>query len=65
MLAIKSPRAPRGNYTHQDDQKLHFGLGGYGDPVTLKVRWLDGTIESVRTETDRVITVVQDDPSSR
>ena len=55
----------RGNYTHQDDQKLHFGLGGYGDPVTLKVRWLDGTIESVRTETDRVITVVQDDPSSR
>jgi len=50
----------RGNYTHQDDQKLHFGLGAHAGPVTLQVHWLDGSVQHVTTATDRIVTVRQD-----
>jgi hypothetical protein len=50
----------RGNYTHQDDPRLHFGLGTHTGPVTAEVRWLDGTIQKVTSEIDCYITITQE-----
>ncbi len=49
----------RGTYAHQDDQKLHFGLGSNAGPVDLEVRWLDGTVSYVTTPIDRFIQITQ------
>ena len=44
---------------NQNDLTLHFGLGSYSDPVELEIRWPDGGIQNLTTETDRFISVTK------
>ena len=62
-ILVRQVCGGHGNYTHQDDQKLHFGLGSYDGSVTAQLRWLDGTIQHITTEIDRSIEITQDSAS--
>jgi hypothetical protein len=43
---------------NQNDLTLHFGLGRHRGPVTVEVRWLDGTTQvQRRVEPNRLLTV--------
>ena len=42
---------------NQNDQTLHFGLGSHSDPVTLEIRWPDGTTQRAKSPVDRTTTV--------
>jgi len=47
----------------QDDLTLHFGLGNYGGPVQLEIRWPDNTTQLVYTYADRALRVEQQPPA--
>ena len=42
---------------NQNDPTLHFGLGESDAPVTLDVRWPDGTRQQLQSEVDRTVIV--------
>ena len=44
---------------NQNDLRCHFGLGSYGGPVELEIRWPDGSRQSVRTRADHVVVIEQ------
>ena len=42
----------------QNEQTLHFGLGGHDGPVTLEIRWPDGVQQqTVSGQVDRTVEV--------
>ena len=44
-------------YGQQDDPVLHFGLGEWTGPVTLTLRWPDGTEQTVTAAVDTLVQV--------
>jgi len=45
------------NEFSQSDMTVHFGLGQHAKPVTLHIRWTDGTTQQLTTPVDRTVTV--------
>jgi hypothetical protein len=49
-----------GSYLSHNDMRLHFGLGEIGTVDSIRVRWADGTAETVSvTGSDRYVTIRQ------
>jgi hypothetical protein len=42
---------------NQNDPYLHFGLGAHEGPVTLEIRWPDGRKQSLKSVSNRALTV--------
>ena len=47
---------------NQNDLTLHFGLGNYGDTVSLEVFWPDGTSETTQVTPNQTITLAFGQP---
>lgn len=49
-----------GSFLSQSALALHFGLGAWNGPVTVEVRWPDGTVQSERVAAiDRLVVVTE------
>jgi len=48
---------------NQNELKLHFGLGGIGDPVDVVVTWPNGTTQKMTTAVDRSVVIKMQNPS--
>jgi len=49
---------------NQNDLTLHFGLGSHTGPVELSVLWPDGSTQTVRTPTRRLVVVRKTPPNA-
>ncbi len=44
---------------NQNDLTQHFGLGDRTDPVQIEIRWPDGTQQTITSEVDKTVEVIQ------
>ena len=47
------------SYLSSEDPRVHFGLGAATKPVTVSVRYPDGTTKRLTTPVDRIVTVTR------